>query len=477
MSQDIAVSLFLLEDGPGNADGHARLLIHRTMRTDEGGRLDEFWVSERVDSMRIASVGGGEEDDDTGDWHGLLLGLALPAVTFRSAPEPIVLTRGERKRFEGSRPVPLLRTEARLDDSGIVLDAIRADLRFTPDEPLVVGFLRAIRRTVGSLNLTNPRAPDVSDRPAGIGRADTIQPAAGPDATRADAARPDTTRSGGATVANELERWVVELRDVRGAQIGDHNRQSNRFVVHRPDRAIDFGDVLDREDVQRAVRRLSERPGDRGLRDELVTALRGATGGRVDSRPLVLTARVREPGFWEGLLIIDDVRGVQVGDHGTQRNTFRYTVMDEPRAAALLRENFGLARALADCLCPRDGRGDVNAVARALDTHLRSLPVEVDRDRGVAVGLPGRGEHLRVVRADGVTVGFGNKIRNDERFELGRLERTRAELRKRMDQAPPDRGTHRPGRGSNPRRDPRQDRGRIPDPGDEYGDRWSAHGL
>ncbi|MEK8106601.1 hypothetical protein NKG94_17585 [Micromonospora sp. M12] len=83
MSQDIAVSLFLLEDGPGNADNHARLLIHRTMRTDEGGRLDEFWISERVDPMRIASVGAGDEDDDTGDWHGLLLGLDLPAVTFR----------------------------------------------------------------------------------------------------------------------------------------------------------------------------------------------------------------------------------------------------------------------------------------------------------------------------------------------------------------------------------------------------------
>ncbi|MEU7972455.1 hypothetical protein AB0B48_10475 [Micromonospora sp. NPDC049089] len=74
---------------------------------------------------------------------------------------------------------------------------------------------------------------------------------------------------------------------------------------------------------------------------------------RVDSRPLVLTARVRDPGFWEGLLIVDDVRGVQVGNHGTQRNTFRYTVMEEPRAAALLREDFDLALALAGCLCPR----------------------------------------------------------------------------------------------------------------------------
>ncbi|MEK8106602.1 hypothetical protein NKG94_17590 [Micromonospora sp. M12] len=177
---------------------------------------------------------------------------------------------------------------------------------------------------------------------------------------------------------------------MRGAQIGNHNRQSNRFVVHRPDRAIDFGDVLDRENVHQAIRRLSERPGDRGLRDDLVTALRRTTGGRVDSRPMVLTARVGEPGFWESLLIVDDVRGMQVGNHGTQRNTFRYTVMDEPRAAALLRENPGLARALADCLCPRDGRGDVNAVARRLDTHLRSLPVEVDRDRGMAIGTPGR---------------------------------------------------------------------------------------
>jgi hypothetical protein len=443
MSQDITVSLFLLEDGPDNTDDHARLLIHRTMRTDPGRRLDEFWISERVDPMRIASVGAGDEDDDTGDWHGLLLGLALPVVTFRAAPEPIVLTRGGRERFEGSRPVPLLRAETRLDDSGVVLDVTRADLRFTRDEPLVVGFLRAIRRTVGSLDLTSPRAPDVSDRPAGVSRADTVHPGT----TRADAARPDPTRSAGVTVANELERWVVELRDVRGAQIGNHNWQSNRFVVHRPDRAIDFGDVLDREDVQHAIRRLSEQPGDRGLREDLVRALRGATGGRVDSRPLVLTARVHEQGFWERLLLVDDVRGVQVGDHGRQRNTFRYTVMDEPRAAALLRENPDLARALADCLCPRDSRGDVNAVARELDTHLRSLPVEVDRDRGVAIGTPGRGEHLRVVRSDGVTVGFGNTMRNHERFEFARLERTRAELRTRIDQELPDRGTRGPGRG------------------------------
>ncbi|MDG4810987.1 hypothetical protein O7634_29870 [Micromonospora sp. WMMD1120] len=441
MSQDITVGLFLLEDGPDTADDHARLLIHRRMRTDEGGRLDEFWISDWVDPLRIASVGA-EDDDDTGDWHGLLLGLDLPTVTFRAAPTPIVLTRGERERFAGSRPVPLLRAEARLDDSGIVLDAIHADLRFNRDEPLVVGFLRAVRDTIDGLDLSIQRAADVTGRSVGPG-----QPVADPEAVRPHPARPRRTRTDGFTVANELDAWVVELRDVRGAQIGNHNRQINRFVVHRPDRAIDFRDVLDRENVQRAIRRLSEQRDDRGLRDDLVAALRGATGGWVAEKPLALTARVREPGFWESLLFVDDVRGVQVGDHGTQRNTFRYTVMDEPRAAALLRESPGLARALADCLCPRDGRGDVNAVTRTLDTHLRSLPVEVDRHRGVAVGTPGRGEHLRIIRTDGVTVGVGNAIRNDEQFEFARLARTRAELLEQMRLTRPERETDHPGRG------------------------------
>ncbi len=106
---------------------------------------------------------------------------------------------------------------------------------------------------------------------------------------------------------------------------------------------------------------------------------------------------------------LHDTRGVQIGDHNTQRNTFRYTVTDSPRVSALLRQDLDLARDLADYLCPAAGDvGDLTTLRSQVDRSLSGLGIKLDRNADQQLRAPLPGNKPRIFRTDGLTVGDHN---------------------------------------------------------------------
>jgi hypothetical protein len=261
--------------------------------------------------------------------------------------------------------------------------------------------------------LRRPSAEKTGDPLAGSGRRPSVQAARQP---------PNEPTSGPS----------VELVGVRGAQIGDHNRQINRFVVRSDRLDLDFGAVLRRPGVVAAVDRLRADPADRALRDDVVRAL-AATGWFIDASPLVITAGEPALGFLERILlfVVPPAQAVQVGDHGTQHNTFSYVVTDAPDAARMLASRPGLARELADHVCPPGDAGRTcppggtpvapDRLERALLAELEHLPVRWSDDRARAVQheTPVGPGPLRVENADGVTIGQENSINVEHIVDIG----------------------------------------------------------
>jgi hypothetical protein len=120
-------------------------------------------------------------------------------------------------------------------------------------------------------------------------------------------------------------------------------------------------------------------------------------------------------------LLLFDVRGLQVGDHNTQRNTFVCAITDTLKGAELLRGRPDLARALTDYVCPRDvGASNLAMLQRGFRAEIERLPLNWtdDRDRGVQLSPPGGLEGLRISRTDALTVGYGNIMRVEEGVEI-----------------------------------------------------------
>lgn len=260
-------------------------------------------------------------------------------------------------------------------------------------------------------------------------RRPSAEPTGDPSSDPAD--DPPAERPGNPT-AEPAGGPSVELVGVRGAQIGDHNRQINRYVVRSDRLDLDFGAVLRRPGVVAAVDRLRADPADRALRDDVVRAL-AATGWFIDASPLVITAGEPALGFLERILLFvaPPTQAVQVGNHGRQENTFSYVVTDAPDAARMLAARPGLARELADHVCP-PGDADQTCppggtpvapyrLERALLAELEHLPVRWSDDRARAVQheTPVGPESLRVENTDGVTIGDENSMHVEQVVDIG----------------------------------------------------------
>jgi hypothetical protein len=205
----------------------------------------------------------------------------------------------------------------------------------------------------------------------------------------------------------------IILRDVRGAQIGDYNVQINRFVARNDNLSLDFDRVLDREDVRTAIRRLQRDPNNSACRKELEQKL-SKDGWHFFSKRQVLEARSEgQQNFLRGLVTFES-RGLQIGNHGEQRNTFFYTVRS-PDAAHLVKGDRVVARALTVYLCPRgDSEGDFTVLRGVLERSITALAVRWDRDRLQQFRAPRPGETLRVDRADAVSIGEFREVRSTE---------------------------------------------------------------
>ncbi|WP_144127731.1 RIP homotypic interaction motif-containing protein [Catellatospora sichuanensis] len=173
------------------------------------------------------------------------------------------------------------------------------------------------------------------------------------------ASSPDTTR-------DPLADLHLTLHNVRGVQIGHRNLQVNRFILETRGAAISFDDLLRRPAIAWLIRALQTRPGDRGLRDQLVGALM-RPGWTWTPAPLTLTVGDRYGPIVEFLrdLLTFDVRGVQISDDGEQHNRFVYGITGLPDGVSLLQGNGALAQLLVDVVCPPPGRD--SAMAELID--------------------------------------------------------------------------------------------------------------
>ncbi len=173
------------------------------------------------------------------------------------------------------------------------------------------------------------------------------------------------TRRGG-----ELDSVVVTFIGVEGAQIGHHNEQVNVRRYHlEPD--IDLAAALRDERVRQAFTDYALNPGDPAGRREAVAALRAvrtgpATDWTVAEHEAVVTRETSGPaGLLPGTIVLTDCRGVQVGNHLRQYNTFTYVCAPSVATHDLFRRNPKLVEAVVDYACVPGTRG-IGSVQRRL---------------------------------------------------------------------------------------------------------------
>jgi hypothetical protein len=386
MAGEIQVSLHWL---PMNASGN--LLVHRHIVPSQGGSgLDEFWISDVIGELAVAVP----DVVSTDGWQRILSGLPVKTFSIETVVARVQLVLVDPGRLESTpKALDLSRWVASVSvttsEVAEVVELRGIALRASPAEFLASGFLPVLRHALEGIDLE--AAPHAVVPPI---------PASRTESRPADELRAGVERAG-----------AVHLHDVRGAQIGNHNLQINRFVLRGPGDVLSFDAVLRVERVKRAMRALLLQPGDLKLRADLVGELRSVGAEwTVSSRPLLLRARVASPGFFESLLA---VHGVQTGNGNTQRNTFNYVVAGVPRAADLLRDNGEIACRLADYLCPpTPGAVDLGPLRSRINDAFGGLDIDWGRERNQALKFPDRGADLQVFRVDGLAVGNHNRIRS-----------------------------------------------------------------
>jgi hypothetical protein len=373
MTSDVIVQLYWI---PSGLTG--RLVVLRRMT---GPGTKEFWASDPVSELRVATIDPAAQPE--GDWHRLLIGLLLPELTVVSAHGPIVL-RAQTDGDLSATPhvqAPLLAGAAlHFQQIGPAAQVGGARVVAPDGQLATLPFVQILRRALSYADMAPAPAPPVGERPA--------TPA----------------------LWQELHQAMVGLEDVRGAQIGDHNVQINRFVVRGPADPGDLGRLLRDPRVQDAQKAVLAAPAAPGPRAALVATLQNLAGGwNVTAAPLVLSAESQPPGLLERLLTFD-VQGVQLGNGNTQHNSFQYYVTDVPAVDQLLSKNPALAKTLAAFLCPETGQvGNLDPFRSQLATSLQGLQVNLDgRLTSVELAAPEPGSELLVRGVDGLTVGTGN---------------------------------------------------------------------
>jgi hypothetical protein len=219
---------------------------------------------------------------------------------------------------------------------------------------------------------------------------------------------------------------VQEIKVARsaGVQVGDHNRQLNRyrFKLDRPQ--ISLGDLLEGHPARlRALERLAANPrswlANYAFRRHLPAGptrpssrvlFAGAAGG-----PAVrISARVDE----YGATVVDNSRGVQVTDHGIQRNDFHYKLAgQEISLERTLRDRPDLVRGLAMTI-----RHTGNAAVRR--SFARQLSNAYTRGSAPSLGTLDRdwpGRSLSAEYGAGVQVGTSNSRTDQISVDMRRM--------------------------------------------------------
>lgn len=225
------------------------------------------------------------------------------------------------------------------------------------------------------------------------------------------------------------EPITITAIHVRGAQIGEHNEQVNvfRYRIERP--RLDLDEILRRAPVREAFAALAGRPDDTVLRRHAIRTLRSnASTGRSsnfddDMHKTSFKQTSGRCSFLDGTVFISDCRGVQLGNHSQQRNTFTYCLTPSVATRDLLLGNRQLVEAIVDYSCGVDGKKR-SAVEHGLSEAISTCAEGVSRNdpaKGLIVRPPAEG-HLTIRDMDGVSAGREVTQRNtsDVSIRLGR---------------------------------------------------------
>ncbi len=209
----------------------------------------------------------------------------------------------------------------------------------------------------------------------------------------------------------------------RGVQVGDGNRQLNKFSYRVEQPRVSVSDLLNGDPARlRAFERFVDNPysaaANRAFRQRMPATAKAAGRVRCISTSAPGTTRVRARLDERGEMVVSNSRGVQQGSRVTQRNEFGYRVVKpELSIGPMLRGDPRMARAFALA-----ARYPGNAAVR------RSLTGRIGRAQsGPARSFSPHSAQFRqatgieVSRADAVQFGSGN-IREDRiEVNLGRV--------------------------------------------------------
>ncbi|MGH8571948.1 MAG: hypothetical protein ACREX8_05145, partial [Gammaproteobacteria bacterium] len=176
---------------------------------------------------------------------------------------------------------------------------------------------------------------------------------------------------------------------------------------------IDLRAVLGRSAVQEALARFATSKGDPAAREAAIDAIRGTrTGGdtdwdrgerRVDPLGPTESAEIEWLG---GTVVICDCRGIQVGNHLRQYNTFSSVLAPTVNAHELFRDNPEFVETIVDYACGGDGITRRTVQDRLAEAVCGSADIALARP-------PGAG-----------TRPYGSTVRNDAAIGVGDIRQT-----------------------------------------------------
>jgi hypothetical protein len=202
---------------------------------------------------------------------------------------------------------------------------------------------------------------------------------------------------------------VVYIEGCRGVQVGDGGRQENRYTFRIDRPKINLLDLLQETGVLKRLALLAANPTDRGLRAEIVDALRGSSWTLLPDEYQLQSGEFRDGAGWCGTLFC--AQGVQIGDNNNQRNMFTYVGGPVLDAGALLGRNKELRGSLVDFF---SGIAEGSAhLEESLKDVLGHLEVEgIGKVRGIhATNLMNQTSFSNV---DGLCIGFGSCSSSDQ---------------------------------------------------------------
>ena len=219
---------------------------------------------------------------------------------------------------------------------------------------------------------------------------------------------------------------VVVIDKSRGVQVGDGNRQLNKFRFHVERPRVSVDDVLRWHPMrQRAFTKLIQNPdswfANWAFRQHLSGSLHSTGNVRFISASTPRTGHVAARLDERGQVVVDGSRGVQIGSGSTQFNKFNYRV-EQPSVSLepMLRDNPELTRSLA--LTARYPGSA--AVERSFTGQLTQAFERPSTSMPAASVLPRGTSGIRVREGMGVQYGRGNARKDSIDISVGRVRLT-----------------------------------------------------